>query len=310
MKNCALFFLFLSCLGSLAAQPIGTHDAMNYQAVARDASGTPLPNQNIGLKFVIIEGIGVVYEEDQIVTTNEHGLFTARIGAGNRTGGYPPFEQLEMGGPLCPALHISVDITGGTNYQLFIQEKIFAVPVATTARSARTMLDSSIVVDRSIFTKDVWIGSAYDLGVGTDAPDTTLHVVGKFKYQDGTEGVGKVLMSDANGNASWVGASEWQDITLMNGWTAFGGVQPTYYRGADGTVRFRGRITDPSSTQIFLLPLEFRPSQTLYISIHDSTSGGKSFLIVNSNGSVSVNSTFTLTSSIVFYLDGISFLSN
>ncbi|MCB0764007.1 MAG: tail fiber domain-containing protein, partial [Flavobacteriales bacterium] len=35
------------------------------------------------------------------------------------------------------------------------------------------------------------------------SPDTTLHVVGKLKYQDGTQGAGKVLTSDANGNASW-----------------------------------------------------------------------------------------------------------
>ncbi len=40
-------------------------------------------------------------------------------------------------------------------------------------------------------------------GFGTTTPDTTLHVVGKMKYEDGTQGNGYVLTSDADGNASW-----------------------------------------------------------------------------------------------------------
>lgn len=42
-------------------------------------------------------------------------------------------------------------------------------------------------------------------GFGTSTPDTTLHLVGKIKYVDGTEGTGKVLTSDANGVATWEG---------------------------------------------------------------------------------------------------------
>ncbi len=40
-------------------------------------------------------------------------------------------------------------------------------------------------------------------GLGTSSPDTTLHLVGKFKYQDGAQSAGQVLTSDANGVASW-----------------------------------------------------------------------------------------------------------
>ena len=42
-----------------------------------------------------------------------------------------------------------------------------------------------------------------NLGLGTETPDTTFHLVGKMKYQDGTQANGYVLTSDANGNASW-----------------------------------------------------------------------------------------------------------
>ncbi len=40
-------------------------------------------------------------------------------------------------------------------------------------------------------------------GIGTDTPTATLDVNGTFKYTDGTEGNGKILTSDADGNATW-----------------------------------------------------------------------------------------------------------
>ena len=44
-------------------------------------------------------------------------------------------------------------------------------------------------------------------GIGTDSPTATLDVNGTFKLADGTEGSGKVLGSDANGNATWINSS-------------------------------------------------------------------------------------------------------
>ncbi len=41
------------------------------------------------------------------------------------------------------------------------------------------------------------------LGIGTTAPTATLDVAGTFKLVDGTQAAGKVLTSDASGNASW-----------------------------------------------------------------------------------------------------------
>lgn len=51
------------------------------------------------------------------------------------------------------------------------------------------------------------------VGIGTTNPSANLEVsgsaavTGTFKYVDGTQGSGKVLVSDANGNASWASAS-------------------------------------------------------------------------------------------------------
>ncbi len=56
------------------------------------------------------------------------------------------------------------------------------------------------------------------VGVGTDDPQSTLHVSGTMRFEDGNESSGKVLVSDASGNASWT------DGATVNGgsWTISG----------------------------------------------------------------------------------------
>lgn len=41
------------------------------------------------------------------------------------------------------------------------------------------------------------------VGIGTDTPNANLEVNGTFKLTDGTQGAGKILTSDATGQASW-----------------------------------------------------------------------------------------------------------
>ena len=63
---------------------------INYQAVARDASGAVLMNQTLTIQFSVISDIttsAVSWQEDHSVTTNDFGLFTAIIGGGTSTGG-------------------------------------------------------------------------------------------------------------------------------------------------------------------------------------------------------------------------------
>lgn len=52
-------------------------------------------------------------------------------------------------------------------------------------------------------TKLVTVLNNGNVGIGTENPSQKLDVVGKVKITDGTQGIGKVLTSDANGNASW-----------------------------------------------------------------------------------------------------------
>ena len=69
------------------------------------------------------------------------------------------------------------------------------------------------------------------VGIGTGYPTARLDVRGSFKLVDGTEGAGKVLVSDQNGNASWTNLPE---ATIASNFTKSDStlktnIQPTTY---------------------------------------------------------------------------------
>jgi len=64
------------------------------------------------------------------------------------------------------------------------------------------------------------ITPAGNVGIGTSGPSARLHVVGDLRIQDGTQAAGRVLTSDALGNASWQAAPP----TYQVGDFAHGGV--------------------------------------------------------------------------------------
>ncbi len=74
------------------------------------------------------------------------------------------------------------------------------------------MMEENLSNDATLFVND------NKVGIGTNSPYATLDIVGTMKLTDGNEGSGKILVSDASGNASWT------DGTTVNGggWTVSG----------------------------------------------------------------------------------------
>jgi trimeric autotransporter adhesin len=100
-----------------------------------------------------------------------------------------------------------------------------------------------------------------NVGIGTTAPDTTLHLVGKFKYQDGSQATGKVLTSDANGLASWAPAP----AAITTAWGLQGNA------GTDTLINFIG-TTDAKN-------LIFKTNNTIGATLSFGNVYGKTFKI-------------------------------
>ena len=78
--------LLLTLIVLLTAQSFAqAPESMNYQAVLRNNAGVVLAGQGIDVRFTIRENgaLGAIaYQEEQTLTTNQFGLFTAAIGGG------------------------------------------------------------------------------------------------------------------------------------------------------------------------------------------------------------------------------------
>lgn len=127
-----LAFLFASLNFAFGQVP----EAINYQAIARDASGGALVNQTIGLRITILEGSQfgpVEYTETQSVTTNQFGLFSIQVGRGTPiTGTFSAVEWFDAD----QWLQVEMDPNGGTNYFLMGTSELLSVPYALYAERA------------------------------------------------------------------------------------------------------------------------------------------------------------------------------
>ncbi len=116
--------------------------SISYQGIARNASGDIIPNQLIGLNFIIHQGSALgtpVFSEPHTVTTNSLGLFSLSIGSTNIT----VFQGINWAnGPYF--LEVQMDPSGGTSYNSVGTQQFVSVPYALFTQHAR-IADSAIV---------------------------------------------------------------------------------------------------------------------------------------------------------------------
>ena len=94
MSNCCVRILLcaVSVVVTHAISFAQAPQAISYQAVVRDNIGAIQPNQDVGMRFTIRDGIegNVLYQETVHLVSNQFGLITHAIGRGTPVTGTQP----------------------------------------------------------------------------------------------------------------------------------------------------------------------------------------------------------------------------
>ena len=108
-----------------------TYQGLFYQAVARNADGTPMANQNVSIRFSLHQSTAagaIEYQEVQNVNSNALGLFTTYFGSGQASVGN--FNNVQWG---VNAKYLQVEMYT-TNWQTIGTQQLAAVPYAIRAK--------------------------------------------------------------------------------------------------------------------------------------------------------------------------------
>ncbi len=126
------FILSFSQLIAQAPVPAG----INYQAIARNASGSVYVNQSVSVRISILLGSEsgpTQYSETHTATTNSFGLFNIKIGGGTPVTGN--FDDVTWN-TANQYIKIEVDPSGGNSYVTVGTSELLSVPFALYAESA------------------------------------------------------------------------------------------------------------------------------------------------------------------------------
>jgi hypothetical protein len=92
-----------------------------------------------------------------------------------------------------------------------------------------------INVTGAVLTNALTVLSGGNVGIGTEDPTTKLHINGtspSLRLVDGTQAAGKILVSDANGNATWQDNSRYWVSGLLNN-SGYANLTSTYSKMGD-----------------------------------------------------------------------------
>ncbi len=211
MKRLVFVFLILLPIIGWTQAP----NAFKYQSVARNATGNPLENAQLGLRISIrnlsVTG-SIVFQETHFVWTNEFGLFTLSVG-----GGTPVISDIQSVDWSNGAkfIQIEADLTGGTNYQPFGVTELLSVPYALFANSSNS---SVLPAGTAIGNTSFWDGSNWVVdnnniynagmfvGIGTSSPLQRLDVNGNINIPlDSAYMIGNRRILRTEGNNIYIG---------------------------------------------------------------------------------------------------------
>ncbi len=132
MKRVLLFVLTILFITAVRAQ---VPQQLNYQGIARNASGAPITYQNITVRISLIDsatGGQVAYRETRRVMTNYVGLFNIIIGSRGATNTVGAMQDVNW--PTGKKyIKLEIDPNGSSNFSLAGVTQLQSVPYAFSA---------------------------------------------------------------------------------------------------------------------------------------------------------------------------------
>lgn len=178
--------------------------AFKYQAVVRDAGGQVLPDQQVGL-FIELAGIDTIYSETHTATTNAFGLVNLEIGRGTPVFGI--FSEIDWNQQIY--IVISLDATGGTNYETMGVSELLSVPFALHAANAGNSEDADADPTNELQDWTTLPGIPADIADGDQVDDADADPVNEIQVlsQDGanvtlSKDGGTISVNDADADAT------------------------------------------------------------------------------------------------------------
>ena len=145
MKRFNKVILLISLLAIGLAGFAQAPNLLNYQAVARNTAGNPLPNQKMNLRLSIhnFSSTGsVVYTETRAITTNAGGLFAVQIGSAGATAFTGTLSGVNwLDGD--KYLQVELDPDANNNYSNLGNVQLISVPYSLSSVSATTAVTAN-----------------------------------------------------------------------------------------------------------------------------------------------------------------------
>lgn len=284
-----LSLVLAMCVSAFPQVPSG----IKYQGVARNAFGEVMAEQNIRLRFSVMDsaaGGSSVFTEMHAVQTNKFGLFTLVIGTGDKISGDYETIAWATGDKW---LKIEMDPTGGTNFFTMGMSEMQAVPYAAVAATSISdpSAENEVITDFSFNAAANQLsiteaGETKNVTVNEEADDLSDNTLSDLSDVDAIPMNGQVLKW--NGNKWTSAADETNEQTLSlddNELTISGG----------NSVDLSGYLDNTDNQQLFL-----NPAQNLIL----IQNGGSIDLTPLVNKGVNMSMTFDTVTNVLTITDG------
>ena len=198
-------------------------EGINYQAVARSHSGKALANAHIKVQFIIKDSIingPVIFQEQQIDSTNTYGLFTLKIGMGVQLSANS-FSAINWA-VNDKFLEVKVDTAGGSNFISMGTTQMMSVPYALYAKTAGGVLigatgNTGAIGNTGITGSTGAIGSTGIVGLIGNTGAT-----GSTGFTGDIGGTGSTGATGSTGDIGSTGATGYTGVTGYTGATGAG----------------------------------------------------------------------------------------